>query len=88
MIIICVQNEVEKLETELAESKSENKELRTKLQSIDLKESDTRSTPSKQDMSMIASINNKLKDATKLYENIKSDMKAVKKVRILNLSQY
>ncbi|ELU17433.1 hypothetical protein CAPTEDRAFT_141660 [Capitella teleta] len=68
---------ISQLENELQTSKQENKEMELRLQAHAY--SDSRSKPSSPpDKTLIISLNNKIKDATTLYDQVKGEMKGLK----------
>lgn len=77
-----LQEEITRLEVELEALKQENKDLRQRSKGHGLTDVKNKLTgpPSPQDKNMIAILNNKIKDATSLYEKVKADMNQMKQV--------
>ena len=67
---------------ELEAANQENKELRLRFKGqghVEVKHK-VMGPPSPQDMNMITLLNNKIKDASSLYEKVKADMNKLKEV--------
>jgi uncharacterized protein (DUF342 family) len=78
-----LQEYISQLESELQASKQENKDLHLRLQAHGFSDSKGKASSSPPDKSLIASLNNKIKDASALYDKVKGELKDLKEV--LNL---
>ena len=74
---------ITQLENEVQSLKQEKRDLEIKVQALGYNESRNKaSTSSPPDKTLIASLNNKIKDASALYDKVKGELKEFKQVRV------